>query len=476
MLNDSMASTPARIRRSPGKGRAVFATAPIPKETLVFRALPYSSVICNAFRPEVCANCFLFTGGRSKWKVKSPKGRRWFCSEVCLEESRKEPWCDLLEECLQKIEDEVNRRKRLKQRRESQPQGKVLAGPAPGEDGKRLGSSGGNIEPLSKEERRVMKENRATEAGKDEDSAVEDLGLDLLSISEPAAARTLQSPADDDGSPRPEQLLDGCSQEEEERLSQWALLWEQPLSPATFGPDYVPTEDELDVARSVTYALCRRHVESDSSLREGGVEMVADVSLNDSVPSFADYWLLRNCERDYCLVLLRQLNLIRSGSKPRATVSDAFMRDVRAFRLLLVVLPQKLWTAPSSDLTPAELFRGVVYRERANTFGIWEPTDPAEAAGRPGAGEESEILGSAVYPTAAFFNHSCDPAMYRMQAGKAIEFYARRDIAEGEELTIAYGEVSDRLGERRNKLASEYFFLCDCSKCQKESSEQEKIH
>ncbi|HEX6634516.1 MAG TPA: SET domain-containing protein-lysine N-methyltransferase, partial [Usitatibacter sp.] len=39
-----------------------------------------------------------------------------------------------------------------------------------------------------------------------------------------------------------------------------------------------------------------------------------------------------------------------------------------------------------------------------------------------------------------FINHSCDPNTFMRCTAERAEFYARRDIAPGEELTVDYGE------------------------------------
>lgn len=98
----------------------------------------------------------------------------------------------------------------------------------------------------------------------------------------------------------------------------------------------------------------------------------------------------------------------------------------------------------------------------------------------------------AIYPYASFFNHSCDANCDAIQDnydkdelllstlvddellcnGKKLHgemmFVALRNILKGEELTISY--IQDENGllplqSRRQKLLSEYYFLCQCCKC-----------
>ncbi|KAF0439041.1 SET domain-containing protein [Gigaspora margarita] len=102
------------------------------------------------------------------------------------------------------------------------------------------------------------------------------------------------------------------------------------------------------------------------------------------------------------------------------------------------------------------------------------------------------LFGRAIYPYASFFNHSCDANCDAIQDnydkdelllstlvddellcnGKKLHgemmFVALRNILKGEELTISY--IQDENGllplqSRRQKLLSEYYFLCQCCKC-----------
>lgn len=69
-------------------GRGLFATEPIPKDTLLITCEPYASVIYRKFRKEVCGNCFAyaFDSHRNYWNVKLDKETGngvWFCRGEC---------------------------------------------------------------------------------------------------------------------------------------------------------------------------------------------------------------------------------------------------------------------------------------------------------------------------------------------------------------------------------------------------------
>ncbi|KAJ2721590.1 hypothetical protein GGI07_003881 [Coemansia sp. Benny D115] len=123
------------------------------------------------------------------------------------------------------------------------------------------------------------------------------------------------------------------------------------------------------------------------------------------------------------------------------------------------------------------LFRAVYYREKANSFGIWDcpaatadadtdtDTDTDGSSGKDIDLSESECVGFAIYPSAVYFNHSCAPNVAKSRSERTYRFTSRRDIACDEELFIAYGSVSESAAERRKRLAEHFFFECSCERC-----------
>ncbi|KZV71485.1 SET domain-containing protein [Peniophora sp. CONT] len=73
---------------------------------------------------------------------------------------------------------------------------------------------------------------------------------------------------------------------------------------------------------------------------------------------------------------------------------------------------------------------------------------------------------SAVGEISSRFNHSCLPNVkytFNLQTF-SMEFHAVRPIAKGEEMTVAYTSLEDRVELRQNKLKP-YGFICTCSAC-----------
>ena len=106
-------------------------------------------------------------------------------------------------------------------------------------------------------------------------------------------------------------------------------------------------------------------------------------------------------------------------------------------------------------------------RHLSNSFGIWElPISP-----------DSENLGSAMYPSASYFNHSCDPNIAKVRQGRTVLFVTSKEVQAGEELCISYGHTERQVAERRQVLRDWWGFNCNCSRCisELEFLEQESL-
>lgn len=73
----------------------------------------------------------------------------------------------------------------------------------------------------------------------------------------------------------------------------------------------------------------------------------------------------------------------------------------------------------------------------------------------------------AVFVLGSRFNSSCDPNVnnYWNEGQGKITFWAVRDIAEGEELLISYGEHFAGRDSRRARLKMQFAFMCECTAC-----------
>jgi len=129
----------------------------------------------------------------------------------------------------------------------------------------------------------------------------------------------------------------------------------------------------------------------------------------------------------------------------------------------------------SRDVITPAWYANVTTRLHLNSFRVEIPiaVDPstmdfktAMTAGL-GAIESGVASGTAIYKLPSLFNHSCVPnAQARWEHGDAsMTIRATRDIAAGEELTIAYVDVDVDAAARRSKLSEWYGFDCACSRC-----------
>ncbi|KAJ3807669.1 hypothetical protein F5876DRAFT_47627 [Lentinula aff. lateritia] len=93
----------------------------------------------------------------------------------------------------------------------------------------------------------------------------------------------------------------------------------------------------------------------------------------------------------------------------------------------------------------------------------------------------SRQIGSAVYTVSSYLAHSCEPtARPSFDAGTSqLHLIATRDLKAGEELTVAYVDVTQHEGEsvvecrrrRRMELARGWKFACPCERCEREGQE-----
>ena len=74
---------------------------------------------------------------------------------------------------------------------------------------------------------------------------------------------------------------------------------------------------------------------------------------------------------------------------------------------------------------------------------------------------EGEVVGIILDPLVAVMNHSCDPNASYVLEGANIRVRSLRPIKVGEEVTIAYTDITFPRDERREQL-SNWFFDCAC--------------
>jgi import receptor subunit TOM20 len=126
-----------------------------------------------------------------------------------------------------------------------------------------------------------------------------------------------------------------------------------------------------------------------------------------------------------------------------------------------------------------------------NAYGVYFDggrDDKPEPKQRPEEAEKSRTptgtqrqVGSAMYTVSSYLSHSCAPnARIAYPEGTArLHLIAERDIKKGDELTVAFVDVTQREGEsviacrrgRRIELARGWRFACSCSRCELEAEE-----
>ncbi|KAH8646737.1 hypothetical protein BX600DRAFT_476855 [Xylariales sp. PMI_506] len=131
---------------------------------------------------------------------------------------------------------------------------------------------------------------------------------------------------------------------------------------------------------------------------------------------------------------------------------------INSYLRLLATLPVPLLAFTSPEGSFAELARG-----SWNCFGIRSLDDGG-----------SEFFGYGLWPSASYFNHSCQPNVGKQRIGRSWVFTASRDIASGEELCITYlggdEKALDR-PSRMEKLKQTWGFDCGCERCSEKNNQ-----
>ncbi|KAL2623501.1 hypothetical protein R1flu_003706 [Riccia fluitans] len=129
------------------------------------------------------------------------------------------------------------------------------------------------------------------------------------------------------------------------------------------------------------------------------------------------------------------------------------------------------WNEFQKDMDKEQL--GAVVRY--NAFDAIKCTDPipfgdVETEFNTGSGTGISAFG--VWALPSFLNHSCSPNCSVMFVEKAMFVRASRDIATGEELTIAYCNLYETMENRQDSLKW-WNFRCKCDRCRLEESLQQ---
>ncbi|KAJ2744203.1 hypothetical protein GGI20_003164 [Coemansia sp. BCRC 34301] len=482
---------PVMIRQVAGRGRGFFATRDIQAGETVFQAVPLASAISEDWMKNVCWWCFAYsarhsqpikamdastrgnvqngTGGRPRQPTARYKGA--FCSTKCHHsaiaahggQANWDSYLALLVGMEEEIQQHGSKTTRLnKARTKLKSCSKALP------DACQL-NAGATMEP------------------------------ELSLPSEPNGKHINSNCLDTDFDP--DDLTD-C------QLEEWiSMVWDAITEHELFS-DYMPDSSQRELIRLIANQLCLCDAlatdwDGDVAVMDWQTEMAATSAAKRDIAPLKAFWHVKSNETEVLRTGLRQMQLgpssLNECASTPATIApirlpwhpssaqivqsqwgSAFQVAAGSYSLLARAWGRAAKTNKLGVLSHTR-FRSACYREKANSFGIWDPpTDALQLAQSPGyAGadvgtscDEREWIGFSIYPTAVYFNHSCAPNIAKMRQNRVMNFVSNQSIRCGNELFISYGSITDPVSERRDRLHDHFFFECACERCIAESSVQ----
>ncbi|KAF9067919.1 hypothetical protein BDP27DRAFT_1327994 [Rhodocollybia butyracea] len=195
------------------------------------------------------------------------------------------------------------------------------------------------------------------------------------------------------------------------------------------------TEIELDTARLLASAVVRRHIDTYPNADSNTIP-------GTSWPQFLQ---------------LQDNELLYTQASPYSLSSNLriylFVRNALWFRIPVL----------QPYLETSDTIRAILARDQGNSFGLFEMDG------------ESEMLGYAIYSSASYFNHDCNPNVRKERQGRSMSFYAKRDIVPDEELCINYVDIEDVVTARKALLSKGWYFDCACLRCHTELENSRKL-
>lgn len=81
--------------------------------------------------------------------------------------------------------------------------------------------------------------------------------------------------------------------------------------------------------------------------------------------------------------------------------------------------------------------------------------------------KEGEVMFTAIHPLFCMFNHDCDPSARwtGYHQGGPVSVVAKRDIKEGEEISVTYITEMPLEKDRRPRLMAQIGTVCGCARC-----------
>ncbi|ODV96569.1 hypothetical protein PACTADRAFT_48402 [Pachysolen tannophilus NRRL Y-2460] len=341
-----------KVVETESRGRGCFATKRISKDTLVLKCLrPLSSTVVKPFKKEVCQWCFHYDRGNNmKFKLSnSTKGNFsiFFCSQVCLDEFKKDDYQSIYLNNLIVIE-------------------KFFA----------------NLKQDNNQETEIKLTSK-----EDIDNAWKDVEI----------------------------WESNLPLKESKRLNHL---------PEFDSDDNNDVYVELKYLSGILFQLYKSQIlETDITFMNLELE---------------NFQLLQSNEYSKCLKYPYLLQ-----------------KFIKIYKFVKILFP-----AEFQFLVNTKFIRSAIGKELGNAFGIWSKEE--------GSNEFQEYFGYSVYPSASFFNHSCSPNLKRERIGNTLIFKTITDIEKNQELCINYGyNLNGDLLKRQSSL-KEWFFDCNCNRCERE--------
>ncbi|KAJ1809614.1 hypothetical protein LPJ75_004356 [Coemansia sp. RSA 2598] len=514
---------PLEIRQVPGRGRGFFATRDVARGQVVLKAAPLTWSITNGWMKNTCLWCFKHDDRRAHAvraadvavaaAASTPKNKGCsqparfkgvFCSEDCKQRAicafgGPSGWrcfaalMDGIEGALRAQSSSSRRKTKIKTRLDSKEATQATA---------RAGAQDGGALCLDK---------LASLLGKPKDGFLNGdtmAAAAIATVDSDAAAAIATADSDADADFDPDDASD-------DQLASWIdLVWDEIVGGSVFF-DAEVEDSHVELGRLVATELCIHDAALALTPEEqaADTDVVAASSHGDRDVAPAEFLApVKANETDAFRAWLRQdqadavAEKSSSSASAPATIAPvrvpltptaaqiAQSRWGKAFAAAAAsyALLAQAWKAAGAHLQADQLptlshrrFREVLYREKANSFGIWDPQPPWKPLSADNSGgsnssllgaadslgqQEKECVGFAIYPTAVYFNHSCAPNVAKVRVGRALYFVSSRDVGGGEELLVSYGSVSEPVAERRSRLREHFFFDCTCERCIAEAS------
>mmetsp|Transcript_3729 Transcript_3729/g.23405 ORF Transcript_3729/g.23405 Transcript_3729/m.23405 type:complete len:416 (-) Transcript_3729:4370-5617(-) len=195
------------------------------------------------------------------------------------------------------------------------------------------------------------------------------------------------------------------------------------------------------------------HAPAVCALLQAAERRGADVQTKDRVRAIAGVWTLKGSHPQAYQKFMGLCGSADDVEEPNGIV-DVFAH---------LLQPQ---TEPEYQAMTHEVLEWVA-KEEKNSMGVMDVQHL----------QERRVRGSAIYPDAALFNHSCLPNLARVDhfdgpthLGMQMAYVALHDIPRGEELELSYTPLEWGLLDRQEYLWEGYKFACGCNRCQVEST------